>query len=382
MNSLVPDAAERAAWPGSARLRGVTCKPLSVVLIGAGRRGLGVHVPALAASTVLRLAAIVETPERMAVLRATQELTASLHDSLAAGLEISDPALAIVATPPNSHVRLARPLLEAGIPTLVEKPPARNAAEFTELIQASRGHGTPLATILPLRYKARYQEFIRWLRSPGLTDAAVNITADVPSLPGIGNWRLSQESAGGGVLLDLGYNYLDLIVASLGRPDKWSAQLWARAQARDAVEDDAAVSMWFRERNLTISMRVRSGAGLTKSSHLLITRTGTVIYSSAAPAPRTVEPFAPPEPPPPGTDTLAQLESLLIAGFLAGRGEWDESLDKQLQVLSLVDDLYATADRLSKAPERTRTCEEPIPGSPLMADARYPPVRYTQYGQE
>ena len=71
MNSPVPPADERAPRPGGAGLRRVTCEPLSVTLIGAGRRGLGVHVPALAASTELRLAAIVETPERMAVLQKT-----------------------------------------------------------------------------------------------------------------------------------------------------------------------------------------------------------------------------------------------------------------------------------------------------------------------
>jgi perosamine synthetase len=351
MNGIVPYADERAAWHGGVGLQRVTCKPLSVMLIGAGRRGLGVHVPALAASRALRLVAVVETSERMALLQATSELNVSLHNSLAAGLEASNPALAIVATPHNSHVELAQSLLEAGVPTLVEKPPARNAAELAQLIQASKDYRTPLATILPLRYKAKYRQFIRWLRSPDLTDATVNIVADVPSWPGIGNWRLSREHAGGGVLIDLGYHYLDLVVANLGRPDGYTAQL--QTNASDAVEDDAAVSMWFQERRLAISIRVRSGVGLTKRSHLLITKSDGLIYSSSAPTRYTADPRTPPEPSPPGTDTLVQLESLLSAGFLAGRGAWDESLAEQLEVLSLVDDLYATADYFSKGPERT-----------------------------
>jgi dTDP-4-amino-4,6-dideoxygalactose transaminase/predicted dehydrogenase len=277
-------------------------------------------------------------------------------------VELSNPDLAIVATPHNSHLQLARSLLEAEIPTLVEKPPARNAAELAELIQASKDNQTPLATVLPLRYKAGYQEFIRLLRSSSLTDATVDITADVPSWPGIGNWRLSRENSGGGVLIDLGYHYLDLVVANLGRPDKSSAQLRTQAHASDAIEDEAAVSMWFEDKRVAVSIRVRSGIGLVKCSSLLITRNGTIIYSSSPPV-RRAEHHSLPEPRPrAGTDTLAQFEFLLRAGFLAGLGRWDTDLSEQLEVMSLVDDLYATADYLPKFPEGRSYMQRTDPG--------------------
>jgi perosamine synthetase len=318
------------------------------MLVGAGRRGLSAHVPALTASQDLRLTAIVETPERLAALRGAPDLDVPMHDSLASGMAASGPQLAIVATPHDSHVLLSRSLLEAGIPTLVEKPPARNAAELRELMQTSRDHRTPLATVLPLYYKPKYQHFARLLRSPNLTDASICIHADVPSWPGVDNWRLSREHAGGGVLIDLGYHYLDLLLTCLGQPDGSYAQLRTRAPAGDAVEDEAAVSLWFHSRRLEVSIRVRSGAELRKRNELLIIKNDKVIYSSSDP-PQTPASgrAALGSAPPPGRDTLAQIDALLSVGFLSGRGEWHGSLRSQLQVLSLVDNLYATADHVA-----------------------------------
>ena len=84
-----------------------------------------------------------------------------------------------------------------GVPTLLEKPPARSAPELATLLRLSRRRRTPLATSLPLHY--RYPRFIAHLGSPELTDAEVSIRPDVASWPGAGSWRLSRERAGGGV---------------------------------------------------------------------------------------------------------------------------------------------------------------------------------------
>jgi perosamine synthetase len=352
VNSQAPHPDERAGRRRNAGFQRVTGEPLSVILIGAGRRGLGAHVPALAASRALRLTAIVDTPERLAVLRATSELDVPMYGSLSSGLATARPDLAIVATPHDSHVRLAGSLLRAGIPTLVEKPPARNASELAELVQTSNDYRTPLATVLPLRYKAEYQHFARLLRSRDLTDARVDIKADVPTWPGIGNWRLSREHAGGGVLIDLGYHYLDLLMACLGRPESRSAQLRTQGQSGDAVEDQATVSLWFHARRLTVSIRVRSGTTLVRRSDLLITKNGNVIYSNSDPVRSSVDGQVSPESVLPGDGTLTQLNSLLSAGFLQGRGEWDKSLAMQIEVLSLVDDLYANADHVASVAGR------------------------------
>jgi predicted dehydrogenase len=327
-----------------------------VILIGAGRRGLSVHLPALDACGSLRLIGIVDVKERIAELREIPDLTVPIHDSLDSVLAGPRPGLAIVATPHDSHVPLAKALLQAGVPTLLEKPPARSAPELATLLRLSRRLRTPLATSLPLHH--RYQQFIRWLRSPKLTGAEVSICADVSSWPGAGNWRLSRERAGGGVLIDLGYHYLELLIACLGTPDGKLALLARAADAHSEVEDEARVSLWFAARRLQIELRLRSGPELAKTAELAIRRSGTLLYHSSdeGPAgPVTGQERAGPSRPP---AAAAQLEALMISGFLDGHGDWHRKLRRQHAVMLLLDELYAAAEHVACPP-------------PMAADAKH-----------
>ena len=79
----------------------------------------------------LRLAAVVDTPSQMSDLRADPALKGMLHSSLESAIASSAPDLAIVATPHDTHLPLTLQLLSAGIPTLVEKPPANSACSWS-----------------------------------------------------------------------------------------------------------------------------------------------------------------------------------------------------------------------------------------------------------
>lgn len=336
-----------------------TDTPRSVILIGAGRRGLGVHLPALEACGSLRLTGIVDVKERIAQLTEIPALTVPIYDSLDSALAGPRPDLAIVATPHDCHVPLAEALLRARVPTLLEKPPARSAPELATLLRLSQQLRTPLATSLPLHH--RYRRFMRQLRSPALTGAEVSIRADVPSWPGAGSWRLSRERAGGGVLIDLGYHYLELLVACLGPPDSKLALLTRAAGGRGEVEDEARVSVWFTERRLRIELQLRSGLELAKTAELAIRRSGTLLYHSSAEGPawpvtgqdRACGPL-PPAP------AAAQLEALMISGFLDGHGGWYRELRRQHAVMLLLDDLYAGAEQVSCPPAMAADAEHAL----------------------
>lgn len=321
-----------------------TDSPRSVILIGAGRRGLGVHLPALDACGSLKLTGIVDVKERIAQLTEIPAVTVPIYDSLNSALAGPHPDLAIVATPHDSHVPLTEALLRARVPTLLEKPPARSAPELATLLWLSRKLRTPLATSLPLHY--RYKQFIRRLLSPEMTGAEVSIRADVSSWPGAGSWRLSRERAGGGVLIDLGYHYLELLVACLGQPDGKLALLAGGADGHGGVEDEARVSLWFAARRLRIELNLRSGPDLAKTAELAIRRSGTLLYHSSddGPAPATGRGASGPLPPVPAA---AQLEALMISGFLDGRGDWYRELRRQHAVMRLLDDLYAGAEHVA-----------------------------------
>jgi predicted dehydrogenase len=312
----------------------------SVVLIGAGRRGLGAHLPALVAGGHFRLTGIVDTKERIAQLREITTLTAPMYDSLDQVLADQRPDLAIVATPHDCHVPLARQLLRAGVPTLLEKPPACSAPELATLLTLSQEFQTPIATSLPLHHQRGYRRFRRLLASPGLTDAQVTIRATVTSWQGADSWRRSRERAGGGVLIDLGYHYLELIVSCLGSPDEKSVQLTRAPGPGCEVEDEAQLLLQFDERRLLVRLWLQSHPQAAKGTELSIRRDGAVVYhATPGAAPDRGRDHGQPQP----TPAAAQLKVLVASGFLNGRGDWQHVLHRQYAVMRLIDDLYACA---------------------------------------
>lgn len=350
-NLSAPPQQETVPDGGVRNVHRATKPPRSVILIGAGRRGLGAHLPALDAGGHFRLTGIIDTNERIARLREISALTVPMYDSLEPVLAGQRPDLAIVATPHDSHVPLAKRLLRAGVPTLLEKPPARSAPELATLLKLSQELQTPLATSLPLHHQDGYQRFIRLLSSLELTDAEVSIRASVTSWQGTDSWRLSRERAGGGVLIDLGYHYLELIVACLGAPDGKSVLLTRAPDAGCEVEDEAQVSLWFAERRLQVQLWLRAGPETAKGSELSIRRDGALVYHGSAGGPVGTAPGRERDrgqlPP---TPAAAQLEALVASGFLDGQGDWHHMLHRQHAVMLLLDDLYASAEYVAGLP--------------------------------
>lgn len=367
MNNLPEEPGREAVPHGEGgNTRRVINSPRSVVLIGAGRRGLGAHLPALHNCGSLSLAGIVDTTERIAQLRGTPTLTVPMYDSLDSALVELKPDLAIVATPHDCHAPLAEELLRAGVPTLLEKPPARSAPELGRLLSLSHELRTPLATSLSLHSRRRYQRFIRLLRSPALTDAEVSIRASVPSWQGVDSWRLSRQRAGGGVLIDLGYHYLELLVACLGGPARMSVLLTHAEDARSEVEGEALVSLWFADRRLQIQMWLQAWPDSPRGYELSIARGGVSAYHASDAGPAGISPSAadPASPSPSPSPAAAQLNSLVASGFLDGRGDWYQTLCRQHLVMELIDKLYACADHIA--------CPPGTAGQPDMAAVANP----------
>jgi predicted dehydrogenase len=355
----------------NSKVHRATNPPRSVVLIGAGRRGLGAHLPALERCGYLSLTGIVDTAERIAQLREIPTLTVPMYDSLDPALAELKPDLAIVATPHDSHAPLAEELLRRRVPTLLEKPPARSAPELGTLLKLSHDLQTPLATSLSLHSRARYQTFIQLLRSPKLTDAEVSIRASVPSWQGIDSWRLSQERAGGGVLIDLGYHYLELLVACLGAaPAGLSVLLTHADDARIKVEGEALVSLWFADRRLQVQLWLEAWPDSAKGCEISIKQAGALIHHTSDTGPAGTTPTV--ADPQLLSPAAAQLNALVASGFLDGQGDWYQTLCRQHLVMELLDELYASADHIACPPGIARQQDLAAPANPTVLPERTP----------
>jgi predicted dehydrogenase len=124
----------------------------------------------------------------------------------------------IVATPPDSHVEIARAAIGAGIHVLVEKPAARHVDELLGLPQLAADHDVRVRVGFNLRYHRAFQQARRLVDS-GILGPLLFVRARYGhgGRPGMASeWRAQPQRSGGGELIDQGVHLIDLARWFLG----------------------------------------------------------------------------------------------------------------------------------------------------------------------
>ena len=114
--------------------------PLRAGVVGVGSLGQH-HARIYAELPGTRLVGVVDADRRRAQEIAARHGARVFPDPGAPAAEID---LATVATPTTAHESAALPLIEAGVPVLVEKPIAADVAAAERLIAAAGSRGLPL----------------------------------------------------------------------------------------------------------------------------------------------------------------------------------------------------------------------------------------------
>ncbi len=186
-------------------------------LIGAGFISR-VHADALKDIPNTQVTAIVDpsigTAEALARHCGGAKVYASVSDALAA--DAFDCAHVLV--PPELHADLARDLLAAGKPVLLEKPLAATAADCADLVQRSAATGTPLGvnqnfvhhpSFVRLRHLVETRAFGR----PRFVDVLYNVPLRQLAARQFGHWMFA---APGNILLEQAVHPLSQIAALAG----------------------------------------------------------------------------------------------------------------------------------------------------------------------
>ncbi|WP_306333614.1 Gfo/Idh/MocA family protein [Streptomyces sp. KL118A] len=153
--------------------------------------------------------------ERYAIARSGTDL-----DVLLSGVDA-----VYIATPVVRHVPLARAVVEAGLPVLIEKPLAGGLGTGGTLDTAGRCAG--------VAYYRRLAPTVRRLREEldGWTPDRVEVRfrcAFAPAPDDPMSWRTDPALSGGGVLADAGSHRIDLLLHLFGRPYEMTARLGGR----------------------------------------------------------------------------------------------------------------------------------------------------------
>jgi predicted dehydrogenase len=220
-------------------------------ILGVGNIALQAHIPAFQADEFLRervrIVAVVEPVEaRHGVIRERLPEARIYRDATdlfrSERLDFVD-----ICAPPHVHRDLIGRAVRHGCHVLCEKPLAPRLSEARAIARLLREYPRVLMVCHQYRYAPVWQvlrSLIVGGRLGPVGFADITVLRAGPD-PGIGDWapdwRVDARVSGGGILMDTGVHYVDLLRWLLGPP----AAVWARAQAIRhtgyGVEDTALV---------------------------------------------------------------------------------------------------------------------------------------------
>jgi len=125
----------------------------------------------------------------------------------------------INTTPNNVHLETTRAAARAGKHVFLDKPIANSITDGRSIVEACRAAGVVLA----LGYQRRRESQFRWIRSQinagtfgKLVNAEANISRDRLGKIDLSSWRYTAEGMPGGVMLQIGIHYTDVLEYLIG----------------------------------------------------------------------------------------------------------------------------------------------------------------------
>jgi predicted dehydrogenase len=127
---------------------------------------------------------------------------------------------AIINTTPNGvHLETTVAAARAGKPTFLDKPIANTIADAKALTEECRR----AKVVLALGYQRRRESHFRWVQSAigrgefgKLVNAEANISRDRLGKIDLASWRYTAEGMPGGVMLQIGIHYTDVLEYLMG----------------------------------------------------------------------------------------------------------------------------------------------------------------------
>ncbi len=172
--------------------------PVRLGLVGAGRLAEAGYVPAAAAAAGVTLVAVADPDPRRRARVAALAGGVPAHPDCAALLAAADVDALVLATPAAAHLADARAAAAAGIPVLVEKPPAPD-----------RDGAAALAALAPppsVAFNRRFDPAVAALRAAVPRGAEVGLRLEIGYRRGGWGAHTVTDDA----LLDLGPHLVDL----------------------------------------------------------------------------------------------------------------------------------------------------------------------------
>ena len=214
-------------------------------LIGVGAIAQVNHLPALAHMEDVEIHAICDDDMEKSRTLAQKYRIPHAFSDYEQLLRLQDLDAVIISTPNHLHAPMTLAALDYGKHVLCEKPPSRNAAEAEMMAEAAKRSGKVLMYAMNKRFQIESQILRHHIERKELGDVFYVKTGWLKYRTDRGGpeWYTNKRSAGGGVLMDLGVQMLDLSLWLLGNPKVVSvtATKFVRDPRQDVEETLAAL---------------------------------------------------------------------------------------------------------------------------------------------
>lgn len=221
-------------------------KKTVVAVIGCGRISENAHFPALSKMEDVRMKYACDLIEEKALDKkghyGVEQVITDYHVAL------DDPEVEIVyvLTPNDAHYTIAMDALRAGKHVFCEKPITVNYELALEMNAEAEKQGKLLAIGVCNRYHKSVED-IHQLYTNGKLGEIYHIYCSFRShrsIPGLGGPFTTKAQSGGGVLIDWGVHFLDLILYILNGAKIQSVSANTYAKMAPVIDDYKYESMW------------------------------------------------------------------------------------------------------------------------------------------
>jgi predicted dehydrogenase len=194
-------------------------EPLPIAIVGAGAITRAAHLPAALRSRLTELVALVDSrPANAKDLVHSYRLNCKVVSDLTDVIDTVNAV--IIATPPDTHYRLAQFALSNGVHVLVEKPMTTLYADAIRLADlAKREH-----KVLAVGYYSRCYPSIALMKQlidTGFFGEILGFTLEQGSTSGwapVSGYNLDRRQSGGGELISTGTYFIDRLLYWFGTP--------------------------------------------------------------------------------------------------------------------------------------------------------------------
>jgi predicted dehydrogenase len=288
---------------------------LRVGLAGFGLAGRFFHAPLLKGCGLELVAVLTTNPDRVAHVNAdypNAAVVADMKELLAHELD-----LVIIASVNSVHVEQAIAALQAGVPTVVDKPMGRNLTETLEILKVSDETGVPVTAFYNRLYDSDSLTIKRVIQDNEIGQIFRIDSRFERYRPNLAaqSWR-EQSSAeeGGGLLLDLQSHLVSTALDWFGPAELISASV---RSIRGASDDDVVLVLK-HDNGVDSYLSASAIAGAPGPRIRMLGSNGALVIGELDPQ-----------------------EALLRAGKVPHDGKWDVSTKSEARIIrgEVVSDL-------------------------------------------